>query len=147
MNIEKQVPPPAVWLGFSGALPFIAGALASLPFAEVYRSFGQAVLIDYGALILSFMGGVHWGAAMLRGDRASAPYSISVLPALIALPAALIGGTPGLILLAAGFVGLLLFDERETRAGRLPGWYPALRRPLSAIVVGALIVGAIAVRF
>lgn len=147
MSADHRVPPAAIWLGFSGALPFIAGALATLPIAEHYRGLGLTLLVDYGAIILSFMGGVHWGAAMLRSDQDPRPLYFSVLPALIALPAALVGGVTGLVLLAAGFAGLLLFDERETRAGRLPAWYPTLRRPLTAIVVGSLIAGAAAAGF
>jgi len=144
MTPDTNVPPAAKWLGFAGALPFIAGALASLPFAEPLRPFGLALLLDYGAIILSFMGGVHWGAAMLRNDNGLGPLGRSVIPALVALPAPLIGGPYGLALLAAGFAGLFLYDEQETRAGRLPAWYPQLRRPLTAIVVASLVVGAAA---
>lgn len=146
VNADRNIPTAAKWLGFSGALPFVAGALAALPVAEAWRPLGLAVLVDYGAIILSFMGGVHWGVAMLRGADDQTRFYVSVLPALLALPAALIGGVAGLLLLAAGFAALLVYDERETRAGRLPGWYPKLRRPLTAIVVLSLVAGAAATR-
>jgi len=130
-------------LGYAGALPFVAGALAALPVSGFLRDWGVLLLIDFGAIILSFMGGVHWGAAMLREDPSLAPLGKSVAPSLLALVAVLIGGRVGLLLLAAGFAGLLYSDETETAAGRLPAWYPSLRRPLSAIVIGALFVGAV----
>lgn len=138
------VPPAARWLGFAGAVPFVAGALASLPVAGTLRPLGLPLLLDYGAIILSFMGGVHWGAAMMRGDAEVGPLGRSVAASLLALPAALIGGALGLIMLAAGFVGLLFYDEQETRIGRLPSWYPHLRRPLTAIVTASLLAGAAA---
>lgn len=138
------VPPAARWLGFAGAIPFVAGAFASLPVAGALRPWGLPLLLDYGAIILSFMGGVHWGAAMMRGDADVGSLGRSVASALVALPAALIGGAAGLLLLAAGFLGLLLYDEQETRIGRLPKWYPDLRRPLTAIVAVSLLVGAAA---
>lgn len=138
------VPPAARWLGFAGLIPFVAGAFASLPVAGELRPFALPLLLDYGAIILSFMGGVHWGAAMMRDDSGVGPLGRSVASALIALPAALIGGAAGLVLLAAGFLGLLLYDERETQVRRLPRWYPHLRRPLTAIVTTCLLIGAAA---
>lgn len=138
------VPPAARWLGFAGLIPFVAGALATLPVSGALRPYGLPLLLDYGAIILSFMGGVHWGAAMMRDDAETGPLARSVASALIGLPAALVGGAAGLLLLAAGFLGLLIYDEQETRVGRLPGWYPHLRRPLTAIVTVSLLVGAAA---
>jgi Protein of unknown function (DUF3429) len=140
----RIVPPAAKWLGAAGLLPFLAGALASLPVAGALRPFGEPLLLAYGAIILSFMGGVHWGSAMTRGEADWGPLGRSVAPALLALPAALIGGGAGLALLAAGFLGLWGYDEQETIGGRTPRWYPALRRPLTAVVVAALAVGALA---
>lgn len=138
------VPTAAKWLGAAGLLPFLAGALASLPLAGDLRPFGGQLLLAYGAIILSFMGGVHWGAAMMRGDADWGPLGRSVAPALLALPAALIGGTAGLALLAVGFIGLWAYDEQESVAGRAPRWYPALRRPLTAVVAASLLIGAVA---
>lgn len=144
MSAETTVPPAARWLGYAGALPFVAGALASVAPYPALAPFGHALLAHYGAIILSFMGGVHWGAAILRDDNILGSLGRSVVPSLVALLAALIGGAPGLALLAAGFVGLLVYDERETRAGRLPLWYPLLRRQLTAVVTVCLLAGAAA---
>jgi hypothetical protein len=138
------VPPAAKWLGAAGLLPFLAGDLASLPMAGELRPLGLSLLLAYGAIILSFMGGVHWGTAMMRGDADWGPLGRSVAPALLALPAALIGGATGLVLLALGFVGLWAYDEQETVAGRAPRWYPSLRRPLTAVVTASLAVGTLA---
>ncbi|WP_363346790.1 DUF3429 domain-containing protein [Methylocystis echinoides] len=148
MRTRESLPEAAKWLGYAGAIPFFAGALASIPFfAGTLRPFGLTLLLGYGAIILSFMGGVHWGAAMQRDDPGPGPLGRSVAPSLLALPALLIGGVSGLILLAAGFMGLLFYDLAETRAGRAPQWYPKLRRPLTAIVVSCLVVGAAAQSF
>lgn len=144
MTLQTSVPAAAKWLGFSGLIPFLAGAVVSLPVAEALRPYGLLLLLVYGAIILSFMGGVHWGAAMMRNETDGRPFAASVVSSLVALPAALIGGPAGLLILAAGFAGLLVFDEQETRAGRLPGWYPLLRRPLTAVVVACLLIGAAA---
>ena len=44
----------------------------------------------------------------------------------------------------SGFAGLLAWDERETKIGHVPAWYPYLRRPLTALVTLSLMTGALA---
>jgi hypothetical protein len=142
MHESSPTPRPAALLGLTGAAPFVAGlALAFFP-DDSLRGWGLWLLLIYGAIILSFMGGVHWGAAMLRDEISFGALGRSVLPSLLALPAVALGGTLGLVLLALGFCGLLVYDESEVRANRLPLWYPKLRRPLTGLVVACLLVGA-----
>ena len=140
----ETVPSAAVQLGYAGLMPFLAGALLTFPIAGDMRPWGTTLLLGYGAIILSFMGGVHWGAAMIRDDVTTPALGKSVAPSLVALPAILIGGLPGLVILLLGFAGLLAWDETETKNGRVPGWYPHLRRPLTAIVCLSLATGVAA---
>ena len=145
--MQISAPPrAALYLGFAGVAPFLLGLLLLFVGNASLRVWGSWLLLAYGAIILSFMGGVHWGAAMLRSDTELAALGRSVLPSLLALPAAALGGSSGLLLLALGFGGLLIYDESEVRSGRLPSWYPALRRPLTGIVVACLLLGAYAAR-
>jgi hypothetical protein len=142
MHESSQTPRPAALLGFTGAAPFLGGLALAFFSDDPLRGWGLWLLLIYGAIILSFMGGVHWGAAMLRDDASLKALGRSVLPSLLALPAAAFGGALGLVLLALGFCGLLVYDESEVRAERLPLWYPKLRRPLTGIVVACLLAGA-----
>lgn len=142
MNQNIKTPLPALQLGFAGAIPFIAGALACLPLIGSMHDLGLWFLIHYGAIILSFMGGVHWGAAMMRNVITLGSLGRSVLPSLLALPAVFLGGVVGLIILTISFATLLFYDEQETMAGRLPAWYPYLRRRLTTIVIACLMTGA-----
>lgn len=91
----ETVPSAAVQLGYAGLMPFLAGALLTFPIAGDMRPWGTTLLLGYGAIILSFMGGVHWGAAMIRDDVTTPALGKSVAPSLVALPAILIGGLPG----------------------------------------------------
>ena len=141
---KRDVPANALILGYSGLLPFIAGAALCHPIAAEYRPFGATLLIDYGAIILSFMGGVHWGAAMMSNGGDNGKLAKSVLPSLASLVGILVGGPAGLLILAIGFIGLLLYDEYEVKKGQLARWYPYLRRPLTTIVVISLLFGAYA---
>ena len=141
---QRVVPTNALILGYSGLLPFIAGAVLCHPVAATYRPFGAALLSDYGAIILSVMGGVHWGAAMIRDGSDNGKLEKSVVSSLAALLGILVGGPAGLLILAIGFIGLLLYDEAEVKKGQLTRWYPYLRRPLTTIVVMCLLFGAYA---
>jgi hypothetical protein len=85
----------------------VAGlALAFFP-DDSLRGWGLWVLLIYGAIILSFMGGVHWGAAMLRDEISFGALGRSVLPSLLALPAVALGGTLGLCSSRSAFAGFL----------------------------------------
>jgi len=103
-------------------------------------------LLTYGAVILSFLGGIHWGAAMTRSisqtdHRIDAGrLGISVVPSLVGWASLLLDARYGLALLAVGFAANLLLDIRSTRQGLVPPWYRGLRQPLTMVVVVALIV-------
>ena len=101
----------------------------------------------YGAVILSFLGGVHWGLAVgsergFDGGKVSSRLIVKVIPSLIGWFSLLIGQTTGLFVLAAAFAAMLLVDLRATQQGEAPPWYPKLRIPLSLMVIAALLVGA-----
>jgi hypothetical protein len=69
-----------------------------------------------------------------------------VAPALLGwVAAAWLEPLPGLILLIVGFWAAFVVDARAARDGRFPAWYLALRKHLSALVVLALGLCAVAV--
>ena len=148
-GMETNVPLSAGWLGGFGAVPFI-GLAAATPF----QSGPTKVLVvhamaAYGAVILSFLGGVHWGLAIGSehgSDRGKLPSRLvsSVIPSLVGWFALLIGGTTGLFILAAAVATMLWVDLRATTMGEAPPWYPKLRIPLSLVVIAALLIGAMA---
>lgn len=137
------VPTSAAWLGMAGAVPFVVLALVGFMDGAA-GILARLMLLGYAVAILSFMGGVHWGLAMARGEAKMARLGPSVAPALVAWAGFLVGGRPGLWILAAAFAGLLAYDLSEVRRGAAPGWYPRLRWPLTAIVVISLVVASIA---
>lgn len=135
----SNLPPAAVALGYAGAIPFVAlGLAALLGSAEVGRLALHA-LWGYGVAILSFLGGVHWGAAITQGSPTLVRLGGGVVPSLAGWASYLLGGRLGLWLLAVAFAALLAYDLHTVRAGGLPRWYPALRWPLTLIVVTALL--------
>ena len=106
------------------------------------------LLVAYGAVILSFMGAIHWGLVMWRNDDQSRNwYVISVLPALVAWIALMLPSLPALTLLAVAFVSIYGFDRSAVSAGIAPPWYRTLRVPLTSMVVALLLIGISAAAF
>lgn len=145
---DTKVPVSAAWLGGLGALPFI-GLVCAMPFlVGAPRSLAADALVAYGAVILSFLGGIHWGLAIAQGGGAAqaklpARLILSIVPSLAAWAALLVADTTGLFVLALAVAVMLWVDLRATRAGDAPPWYPTLRIPLTCIVVAALLLGAV----
>jgi len=122
-------------LGYAGLIPFLVfsiGCWVPLP----YVANAPFILTTYGAVILSFMGAVHWGVAMARQDQHRDNYFIaSIIPALIAWAALLLTQAMALVILLVGFIGLYVYDRSVEKAQALPGWYIPMRTRLTAVVV------------
>ncbi len=135
----------ALLLGLAGVIPFAWGAATILVPALGDRSFdilgarytGRTLLVVYGTVILSFMSGTIWGFATRAGGRhAAILYALSTAPAIWAL---FLGFSA--LMLALGFLALLLLDRHAQRAGLAPPWWMRLRLLLTALVVPCLLAG------
>jgi hypothetical protein len=135
-------------LGYGGLLPFV-GLLLLILFSAHYRPFLTQALVAYGAVILSFVGALHWGFAMtlqdLHADQRRERFIWSVIPALIAWPALLLPAPLGLLLLIFGFVAHYWQDRRLVKAATLPAWYLPMRLRLTLVASLCLLLSAITV--
>lgn len=121
----------------AGAIPFIAAAAIALSnFGDVRGYQADQIAVAYGAVILSFLGGIRWGDAVLKG--AAAILFISVLPSLAGFLALLINTNNGTKILIAGFGIQAVWDL--IAPGTLPGWFIRLRMVISAIVIVCLLI-------
>lgn len=149
MPDENSVAPPrtVAWLGYGGLLPFLVLTPASL-LDHHHGVVWSDALYAYGAIILSFIGALHWGLAMglpeLTERQRSARFTWSVVPALIAWPAVLLSPPLAAPLLVIGFVAHYLQDRRLASQAALPQWYLPLRFRLSSVAVICLTAGAFA---
>ena len=135
-------------LGFAGLIPFflmMAGTWLADP--SWLNDFVRGQLA-YGIVILSFLGGVHWGAAMMCSDLSLADTKLALLwgvtPSLIAWSATLFGGF-GFAVLMAGFIAALQVDKQLFARYRMPPWLMGLRWRLTVAVVlmlAATVIGA-----
>lgn len=127
---ESTLPRAARLLGFAGLIPTLA-MVAVMAVAADWRGLAATAALGYGAVIASFVGGAWWGLAARAETVQPRLLVLSVVPSLTAWPAALMPPVPGLLLLALVFAALLPTDRRLVTDGVAPGWWMALRRPLS----------------
>ena len=150
----KRLPILAVVLGLLGLLPFLGCTIGIILFpSQVPVPNLVQAIIAYGAVILAFLGGVHWGFALeavpgvIVPDQAGMDrkrLALGVVPSLIGWAALLVPivASPmiGIVLLMLGFVLTTLVEARAQRAGAMPGGYMKLRWLLSAVVLLCLLV-------
>lgn len=128
-------PFPAILLGYAGLLPPII-AIAVRMSDPVQGGAALALALLYSALILSFLGGMWWGAAASRAGGASLSIwlGLAVVPSLVALTAGAVlfaSVVSAAAIVAAGLLASLLVDLALVRAGHVPAWWMRLRVPLS----------------
>jgi len=144
----RSLPLLAILLGLAGLVPFAVLSLGSVLEPGDWATRSLQGLSAYGAVILAFLGGVHWGIG-LEADGGQtvaaqrARFGLGVLPALIGWAGLLVTfiGLPlvGLAILVAGFIAITVVEARGARAGLVPGGYMGLRWVLSVGVILCLV--------
>lgn len=151
----SAMPPAVRWPAFAGVLPFATLAAALWLAPPAWRPAAGEALLGYGAVILAFVGALHWGHALLRREQALAAgrpvpaatdlaFICSVLPALVGWLALQLSFVPSLALLGVGFIAQLGLDAHLARALGLPAGFLALRLRLTAAVLLCLLLASAA---
>ncbi|QFX95758.1 DUF3429 domain-containing protein [Acidithiobacillus thiooxidans ATCC 19377] len=124
-------------LGWAGIIPLI---LANLGFWKGYGVVALTLGNMYAAIILSFLGAIHWGLAMNREHSDDAPMLMmwSVIPALWGFFALWWSAPVALALLILGFIAQWFADYRINKRLNLPNWFLPLRSGLTAAVISLL---------
>lgn len=135
-----RLAPAALSLGYAGLIPFVAGALAVWLAGADLRPAAAAALAGYGAVIVSFLGGVHWGFGFQHGDTSR--FAWGVVPSLVAWAALLVGPAIGLALLALMLVVCYGVDRRVYPALGLGRWL-TLRLHLSLVAAASCAAAAV----
>lgn len=138
----RALHPFAIILGVAGVIPFALMGLFSVGADPLSSLSAVRGLIGYGAVILAFLGGVHWGFTLSEdGDPRSvrARLSLGVLPSLIGWGAILcsVVSRPvfSVALLIAGMIGTVVVESRAQKRDMMPAGYMALRWVLTVVVV------------
>lgn len=146
IGARVNTPPfPVALLGYGGLIPFVGLAALSISGSREIVPNPSGWLLAYGAVILSFVGALQWGIAMMAAkiDRArrTQSYAWSVVPALIGFLALLLNSSISFSLLIVGFALAYWQDADLANKVDLPAWYPRLRAQLSIVASICLLTG------
>ncbi|KAF4614617.1 hypothetical protein D9613_002606 [Agrocybe pediades] len=163
-KIAHEVPQPILVLGLAGGIPYVVASATTVYLAyEASLAASGAVIgmdpgvaltvldqalnlqVTYGAVMLSFLGALHWGMefAGYGGHKGFSRLFLGVAPMLVAWPTLGMQPMVALAVQWAGFTGLWYADSKATMAGWTPKWYSQYRFYLS-ILVGTCIIGSLA---
>lgn len=138
-------------LGYAGLIPFVLLALAMWVVEPQLQAWVAIAMASYAALIVSFLGGIHWGLAWQAGQAGHPAerhalrghFIWGVMPSLLAWPGLLMPAYAGLAWLGFLLALCYLVDRQLYRRAGLAGWL-SLRFHLSAVAALSCFVGAAA---
>lgn len=159
--MKRYIPPRlASVLGFGGLIPFIC---FSKPVQErvdwnkhllnpISKKIGRRTLnatevqVTYGCMILTFLGGPHWGFVMAASSSRTAKLGFvsslrllwGVTPSLVAWPCASMPAPHSLDILSYGLTTALVVDTVCWLTKLVPSYYLTLRIPLTLVAVASL---------
>lgn len=136
-----KAPKPALYLGFSGLIPFLSAPLLMAVTQSFYPEVAYAQVV-YGASIVSFLGGARWGFAIPAGSPAQPDWmnlGKSVVPSLLAWLALLCRDSiaEGALVVIMG-LGLSLHYDLTFLPG-YPAWFKAMRTVLTLVATFSLV--------
>lgn len=144
--MNERIPRVPLLLGAGGLLPFLALALMLWALPAAYTETAVTWLLAYSAVILCFVGALHWGVALVHpemGDRERALLTAwSVVPALVAWIALALPPLVGMLLMLTMFIVQLVADHVLVRHFSVTPWFLYLRRRLTVVVVVCLALAA-----
>ncbi|KAL8346400.1 hypothetical protein RB598_000347 [Gaeumannomyces tritici] len=166
----SSVPSLSYKLGLAGTLPYLGTSLSTLYLgwnlntqwssnalfntlllkdatAQSLLQQLEAIQLGYGAVIISFLGAIHWGleygATTPDPKRTRFRYALGVAAPAIAWPTLLMPVEYALIGQFGAFMGLYYFDSHASTRGWAPPWYGTYRFVLTFVVGSAIMVSLI----
>ncbi|KAI8625070.1 hypothetical protein F5Y19DRAFT_451544 [Xylariaceae sp. FL1651] len=167
----SNVPKESYWLGLAGTLPYLGTSLSTVYLSWVLNTtwptsskFANNLMIDhetarqlldtlepiqlgYGAVIISFLGAIHWGLEYAEKvpnyTRTRFRYGLGLMASVVAWPTLFMPVEFALTSQFAAFVALYFADARATVRGWAPPWYSTYRFALTAVVGVAIAISLI----
>ncbi|KAL8683539.1 MAG: hypothetical protein Q9186_000451 [Xanthomendoza sp. 1 TL-2023] len=161
----NEVPREAFFVGLAGVIPYLAtsastvylawdinhaamdghGFLLSGESAELLLHILEPLQIGYGAVIISFLGAIHWGLewAKYGGEHGYRRYAYGVVAPAVAWPTLLLPVEYALIAQFTAFTFLYFADARACVRGWTPHWYMTYRFVLTFVVGASIVISLI----
>ncbi|KAL9595367.1 MAG: hypothetical protein Q9219_006493 [cf. Caloplaca sp. 3 TL-2023] len=161
----NEVPREALFIGMAGLLPYAATSITTLYLAwDINHASldGQGFLISgetaenllriieplqmgYGAVIISFLGAIHWGLewAKFGGTHGYRRYAYGVVAPAVAWPTLLLPVEYALITQFSAFCFLYFADAAAVVKGWAPPWYSTYRFVLTFIVGASIVISLV----
>ncbi|KAG9503302.1 hypothetical protein J7337_006145 [Fusarium musae] len=166
-----DVPRESSILGLAGTLPYLGTSLSTVFLAwdlnkpiPTGNTFYDAIMIDhetakyllsvieplqlgYGAVIISFLGAIHWGLEYAEKqplrERTRFRYGMGLAASIVAWPTLMLPVEYALTSQFMAFVALYFADSRAATKGWAPRWYGSYRFLLTAMVGFAIFISLI----
>lgn len=135
-DISSDTKTIVYYLSYGGLIPFVAALCCFFLFDDPLRSFALNAFIAYAAVILSFVGAVHWGF-LLKTDNVlnrNLLLCLSVLPGLVGWVALLMEQKFALIIFAVSYPLLFIYEKLSNVKDIVPDWYMPMRVKLTYTV-------------
>lgn len=148
--MNRRLPKLAFLLGLLALVPFVVFALGAMRAAPGSSGRSLSILVAYGAVVLAFLGGMHWGLVHPETTPAPEPADtergrrlLGMVPVLIAwLALVLTYVAPlylGLAALIAGYVITVAAEDQGRRRGLMAHGSLWLRWGFAIVVVALLV--------
>ncbi|KAL6692327.1 hypothetical protein J3F84DRAFT_351628 [Trichoderma pleuroticola] len=165
------VPRESHILGLAGTLPYLATSVSTVflalnlntdipsgnrfynmifmehETAQYLLDLIEPLQLGYGAVIISFLGAIHWGLEYAekkpQHDRTRFRYGTGLAASIVAWPTVLMPLEYALTTQFGAFVALYYADSRATRKGWAPPWYAKYRFLLTAMVGLAIFISLV----
>ncbi len=138
---QPPLPDTARLLGHLGLIPFVLGAALVWVVNAEAHPYASLALSAYAAVVVSFLGGIHWGL----GFRLSAPpaslFIWGVVPSLMAWVAVMMPASAGLVVHGTMLLVCYAVDRRIYPTQGLSHWL-TLRFRLSTVASLSCFLGA-----
>jgi hypothetical protein len=133
--------PAALRLGYAGLLPFVGGALLVWLVWPEAHPYTTLALSAYAAVIVSFLGGIHWGIGFGEAAPPASLFVWGVVPSLVAWVAVMMPASAGLVIHGVMLLVCYAVDRRVYPRHGLAAWL-TLRFRLSTVAALSCFLGA-----
>ena len=131
----------ALRLGYLALLPFVLGAALVWGVRADAHVYAAATLSAYAAVVVAFVGGIHWGLAMRHPQPPTTLLTWGIVPALVACVAVVMQPYAGLVIHGVMIVACYLVDRKVYPVQGVGAWL-TLRFRLTVVASLSCFVGA-----